>query len=60
MGDNWKLTFIPSKMFVQYWKHEEAGSKDSGPYGLISGADHPVVGLYAMVTMWSVEYFGGC
>jgi hypothetical protein len=38
------VTFIPSKTEVQYWKQEHAGSRVSGPYGLISGADHPVLG----------------
>jgi hypothetical protein len=41
---NERLAFIPSKTFGQYWKHELIGSRDKGPYGLISGADHPVPG----------------
>ena len=37
-------TFMPSNTFVLYWKHELAGSREIGPYGLISGSDHPCSG----------------
>jgi hypothetical protein len=40
------LTFIPSKTFEQYWKHDEDGSSVNGAYGLISGFDHPVEKSY--------------
>ena len=36
--------FMPSKTFVAYCRHELAGSISRGPYGLISGADHPWTG----------------
>ena len=47
-------TFSPSKTEVQYWKQEQAGSRVSGWYGLISGADHPVLGWNVATIMWSV------
>lgn len=39
-----KRTFMPSNTDGQYWKHDEAGSKMSGAYGLICGADQPLSG----------------
>ena len=39
-----KRTFIPSNKLFAYWMHDDVGSMLSGPYGLISGADHPNLG----------------
>lgn len=46
-------TFIPSNTDVPYCKHELAGSKFNGPYGLISGGAHPLTGSYVHTSIWS-------
>ena len=49
-----RQTFIPSKTLGQYWKQEQAGSRLRGPYGLISGGDHPRSGEKSIYNIWSV------